>query len=177
MFLNLCWETQRQIFNEGGEGSQRKGGGKSQARGAFASAASAHNITRGSTNTASMEISIRSTDTMLQPEQVTSLTTASGHSSVDQQVMDQFTQIKTMVTMLSSFLGQKQETTTCAAFCNYLSSEVEGIEEKDFQTFKNKAVKLLSNIQSRAKECGRQPQQQTLSRSSSATSTYVPRKF
>ena len=174
MFLNLCWGTQRQIFNEGGEGGQRKGGGKSQARGAFASA---HNITRGSTNTDSMEISIRSTDTMLQPQQVTSLTTASGRSSVDQQVMDQFTQIRTMVTMLSSFLGQKQETTTCAAFCNYLSSEVEGLEEKDFQTFKNKAVKLLSNIQSRAEECGRQPQQQTLSRSSSATSTYVPRKF
>ena len=42
--------------------------------------------------------------------------------------------------MLSSFLGQKQKTTQ-TAFCNYLASEVEGLEEKDFQTFRNKAVK------------------------------------
>ena len=66
------------------------------------------------------------------------------------------------------------------AFYNYLTSEVEGLEEKDFQTFRNKAVKLLSNIQKRAEECGRQfhqPQQQTLSRSSSVTSTFVQQTF
>ena len=89
---------------------------------------------------------MRSTDTTLQPQQITSPSTASGHSTVDQHVMDQFTQIRTM---LSSFLGQKQETTTHTAFCNYLALEVEGLEEKDFQTFRNKTVKLLSNIQSR----------------------------
>ena len=51
---------------------------------------------------------------------------------------------------------------------------------KDFQTFSNEAVKLLSKIQSRAEEHGhqvQQPQPQTLSRSSSTTSTFVPQTF
>ena len=79
------------------------------------------------------------------------------HSSVDHQVMDQFAQMRTM---LSSFLGQKQETTR-TAFCNNLVLEVEGLEDKDFQTFRNEAVnfKLLSSILSRTEERGRQPQQ------------------
>ena len=114
---------------------------------------------------------MQSTDTTLQSQQVMSPTAGSGCSLVNQQVMDQFIQMRTM---LSSFLGQKQETTTCAAFCNYLVSEVEGLEEKDFQTFRNEAAKLLSNIQSKAEEHGRQPQQpQTLSmlHFSSAAST------
>ena len=84
-----------------------------------------------------------------------------------------------MRTMLSSCLRQKQKTTR-TAFSNYLASEVEGLEEKDFQTFRNEAVKLLSNIQSRAEECGRQvqqPQQQTFSRSSSTISTFVLHTF
>ena len=120
---------------------------------------------------------MRSTDTMLQPQQVTSPTAPLGCSSVNQQVMDQFTQ---MITMLSSFLGQKQETTTHTVFCNYLASEVEGLDERDFQTFRNEAVKLLSTIQSKAEECGHQPeqpQQQILSCSSSAASTFVPQTF
>ena len=57
---------------------------------------------------------------------------------------------------------------------------VEGLEEKDFQTFRNQVVKLLSNIKSRVEQCGhqpQQPQQQTLSQSSSATSTFVPHTF
>ena len=114
-------------------------------------------------------------DTTLQPPQVTSLTAVSGHSSVNQQVMDQFTEMKTI---LSSVLRQKQETTH-PTFCNYLASEVEGIEDKDLQTFRNEAVKLLSSIQNRAEEQGRQPQQpqqQTLSQNSSATSTFVPQQ-
>ena len=118
-----------------------------------------------------------STGTMLQPQQVTSPTAASGRSSVNQQVMDQFTQMRTM---LSSFIGQKQETTTPTAFCNYLASEVEELEEKDFHIFRNKAVKPLSNIQSRAEERGcqpQQPQQQTLSQSSKTTSTFMPQTF
>ena len=94
---------------------------------------------------------MRSTDTTLQPQQVTSPTVASGRSSVDQRVMDQFTQMRSM---LSSFLRQNQGTTTCTAFCNYLASEVDGLEEKDFQTFRNEAVKLLSNIQSNTEEHG-----------------------
>ena len=139
------------------KGLSNSSGFKFQAQGACsASAASAHNISRASTETDSMEISMWSTDTMLQPQQVTIPTAASGHSLVNRQVMDQFTQMRTM---LSSFLGQKQETTTRTVFCNYLASEVQGLEEKDFQIFRNKAVKLLSNIQSRADECGHQPQQ------------------
>ena len=46
--------------------------------------------------------------------------------------MDQFTQMRSM---LSSFLWQKQETTTHAAFCNYLHGRWR--DEKDFSpTFK-----------------------------------------
>ena len=104
-------------------------------------------------------------------------TTASGSSSVDQHVMNEFTQMRSM---LSSFLRQKQVTTTRTAFCNYLTLKVEGLEEKDFQTFRNKAVKLLSNIQSKAEEHGLQPQQphqKTLSHTSSAASTFVPETF
>ena len=66
-------------------------------------------ISRAWTETDNMEISMRSTDTTLQPQQITSPTTASGHSVVDQQVMDQFTQFRSM---LSLFLRQKQETAT-----------------------------------------------------------------
>ena len=46
------------------------------------------------------------------------------------------------------------------------ASKVEGLEEKEFQTFINEAIKFLSNIQSSAEEPGHQPQQpqpQTLS--------------
>ena len=38
-------------------------------------------------------------------------------------------------------------------------SGVGGLEQKDFQTFRNMAVKLLSNIQRKAEESGCQPQQ------------------
>ena len=84
-----------------------------QVPGPNALAASAHNISRGSTNTDSIEISMWSTDTTLEPQLAISPIVASGNSSVDQQVMDQFTQIRSM---LSSFLRQKQETTH-TAFC------------------------------------------------------------
>ena len=81
--------------------------------------------------------------------------------------------------MLSSFLRPKQETKR-TAFCNYLASEVEALEDKNFQTFRNAAIKLLSSIQSKAEKRShqpQQPQQQILSRSSSATSTFVPKTF
>ena len=86
-----------------------------QDREASASATTAHDISRALTDTDSMELSMRSTDTTLQFQQVTSPTAASGCSLVDQQVMDHFTQVRSM---LSSFLGQ--ETTTHTALCNYL---------------------------------------------------------
>ena len=79
-------------------GSAESSAFKLQARRASASATTAHNISRALTDTDSMEISMQSTDTMLQPQQVTSPKAGSGHSSVDQQVMDQFTQMKRMLT-------------------------------------------------------------------------------
>ena len=109
------------------KGLSKLSGVRSQVRGV---SASAHGISRASTDMDSMEISMRSTDTTLHPQQITSPTAASGCCSVDQQVMDQLTQ---MSAMLSLFLVQKQETTH-TAFCNYLALEVEGLEGKDFQT-------------------------------------------
>ena len=50
--------------------------------------------------------------------------------------MDQFAQIKTMLT---SFPGPRQKTTR-TAFCNYLASEVENLEERKFETFRNEPV-------------------------------------
>ena len=110
--------------------------------------------------------------TTVQPP-VTSPWTVSQHSLVDQQVMDQFAQMKTM---LSSFLRPRQETIK-TALCNYLASEVEALENRYFQTFRNEAIKLLSGIQRRAEERSCQPQQPTLPRSSNATSTFVPQTF
>ena len=60
------------------------------------------------------------------------------HRGPHQQVMDNFTH---MISILSSFIEEKQETTTCIAFCNYLTSEVEGSEEKDFQQFEKGGYK------------------------------------
>ena len=57
---------------------------------------------------------------------------------------------------------------------------MEALEDRDFQTFRNETVKLLKGFQSRAEERSRQPQQiqqPAVSRSSSATSTFVPQKF
>ena len=45
-----------------------------------------------------------------------------------------------MRTMLSVFLGLKQETTRTAV-CNYLASEVEALDDRAFQTFRNEDVK------------------------------------
>ena len=52
----------------------------------------------------------------------------------------------------------RQETTR-TAFCNYLVSWVEALQEREFQMFKNEALKLLSGIQSRAEERTSPPQQ------------------
>ena len=68
-------------------------------------------------------------------------------------VMDQFAQMKTI---LIYFLGPRQEATR-TAFCNYLASEVENLEKRDFQTLINELVKLLSGIQSRVEKRNRQP--------------------
>ena len=83
--------------------------------------------------------------------------------------MDQFSQMKTMLT---SFLEPRKETTRIA-FCNYLASEFENVEETYSQNFKNSTVKILCEIQSRVEERNHQPQQPTFSKSTSITSTYV----
>ena len=77
----------------------------SPAQRASTSCALAHDISRGSTDKDSMEISMQS-DTIIHSS-VTSPNVVSQHSTVDQLVMDQFAEMKTM---LSSFLGPRQGT-------------------------------------------------------------------
>ena len=70
-------------------------------------------------------------------------------------VLDQFQQMRSMI---STFLGARQDPTPSPrqSFCNYLHSEIENLEERDFLTFRNETVKLLSEIQYKAKERKRQ---------------------
>ena len=68
-------------------------------------------------------------------------------------VLDQFQQMRSMI---STFLGACQDPTPRQSFCNYLQSEIEHLEERDFLTFRNETVKLLSEIQYKAEECKRQ---------------------
>ena len=100
-------------------------------------------------DTDSMETSIHS-DTTHQPP-IASPSVVSQTPSFDQHVMDHFAQ---METMLTTFLSPRQETTR-TVFCNYLTSELENLEERDFQ------------------KRGCQSQQLTLFRSSRTTSAYV----
>ena len=70
-------------------------------------------------------------------------------------VLDQFQQMRLMI---STFLGARQDPTPSPrqSFCNYLHSEIEHLEERDFLTFSNETVKLLSEIQYKAEERKRQ---------------------
>ena len=54
------------------------------------------------------------------------------------------------------FSWPRQETTK-QPFFNVLASEVENLEEKDFQPVRNKAAKPLSGIQNKAEEMTFQP--------------------
>ena len=56
--------------------------------------------------------------------------------------------------MISTFLGAHQDPTPSPqqSFCNYLHSEIEHLEERDFLIFRNETVKLLSEIQFKATE-------------------------
>ena len=60
--------------------------------------------------------------------------------------------------MISIFLCAHQDPTPSPrqSFCNYFHSEIEHLGERDFLTFRNETVKLLSEIQYKAKECKRQ---------------------
>ena len=97
------------------KGLSKFSGFKSPQRGASASTASAHDT-----------VVCRPAPTLRQHTSHPSI--LSQPSSVDQQVMDQFGQMKTMLT---SSLGPSQEIAR-TVFCNYLSFEVENLEERDF---------------------------------------------
>ena len=73
-------------------------------------------------------------------------------TTAEDPVLGQFQQ------MISSFLGAHQNSTPNPQqlFCNYLYSEIEHLEERDFLAFRNETVKLLSEIQYKAEECKRQ---------------------
>ena len=62
--------------------------------------------------------------------------------------------------MISTFLGARQDPSPSPRqpFCNYLelNSEIKNLEERDFLTFRNERVKLLSGIQYKAEERKRQ---------------------
>ena len=70
-------------------------------------------------------------------------------------VLDQFQQMRSMI---STFLGAHQDPTPSPRqpFCNYVHSEIEHLEERDFLTLRNETAKLLSEIQYKAKEHKRQ---------------------
>ena len=60
--------------------------------------------------------------------------------------------------MSSTFLGECRDPTPSSrqSFCNYLHSEIEYLVERAFLTFRNKTMKLLSEIQYKAEERKRQ---------------------
>ena len=60
--------------------------------------------------------------------------------------------------MISTFLGECRDLTPSPRqpFCNYFHSAIENLEERDFLVFRNETVKLLSEIQYKAKERKRQ---------------------
>ena len=80
-------------------------------------------------------------------------------------------QFQHMRSMISTFLGARQDPTPSPrqSFCSYLHSEIENLEERDFLTFRNETVKLLSEIQYKAEECKRQ-----VSKSQKVTTYQLP---
>ena len=83
-------------------------------------------------------------------------------TTAEDPVLDQFQQMRLMI---STFLGERQDPTPSLrqSFCNYLHSEIEHLEERDFLTFRNETVNFLSEIQYKAEE--RQGQVTTVNRS------------
>ena len=70
-------------------------------------------------------------------------------------VLDQFQQMRSMI---PTILDARQDPTPSPrqSFCNYLYSQIEHLEERHFLAFRNKTVKLLSEIQYKAEERKRQ---------------------
>ena len=60
-------------------------------------------------------------------------------------ILGQFQQMRSMIFI---FLGARQDPTPSPiqSFCNYLHSEIEQLEERDFLILRNEAVKFLSEI-------------------------------
>ena len=82
-------------------------------------------------------------------------------------MLGQFSQT---MTMLISFGGPSQESTR-TAFCKYLATGVENLDERDFQTFSQETIKLLRGTHGNA----HQPRPSLFSRTvSNALLTYVP---
>ena len=84
--------------------------------------------------------------------------------------------------MLFTSLGARQDPTPSPrqSFCNYLHSEIEHLEKRDFLTFRNETVKLLSEIQYKAKEHKREVttnEQVTTLQLSEATQATVGRGY
>ena len=65
-------------------------------------------------------------------------------------VLDQFQQMRSMI---STFLGARQDPSPSPrqSFCNYLHSEIEHLEERNFLTFRNETVKLSVKYSTRSK--------------------------
>ena len=84
-------------------------------------------------------------------------------------VLDQFQQMRSMI---STFLGARQDSTPSPrqSFCNYLHFEIENLEERDFLTFRNETVNLLSEIQYKAEEHKRQ-----VTKSPEVTTYHLPK--
>ena len=145
-------------------------GFKTLARGASASTASAHDISRGSADNIVWRSACNQTPQYsfhCKPKQF---------FSIQQSTSKSWTSLHTCCHL---FFVPRQETTT-TAFCNYLASEVEVLEDICFQTFRNEAAKRLRVILSRAEEGTnqlQQPQQPVRSRSPSVTSIYMPQTF
>ena len=101
-----------------------------------------------------MEISIAS-DVTHQPLSTSPKRQQSTTTTAADPVLDQFQQMRSMS---STFLGARQDPTPSPrqSFCNYLYSEIEYLEERDFLTYRNETVKLLSEIQYKAEERKRQ---------------------
>ena len=76
-------------------------------------------------------------------------------TTAEEPVLDQFQQMRSLIT---TFLGARQDPTPSPrqSFCNYLHSEIEYLEDRDFLTFRNETVKLLSEIQCKVEERKRQ---------------------
>ena len=136
------------------EGSSKSSAFKSPQR----PSAAAASVPDTSRNTESeMEISIAS-DVTHQPSSTSpkrgQCPVATTTTSADP-VLDQFQQMRLMI---STFLGARQDPTPSPrlSFCKYLHSEIEHLEERDFLTFRNETVKLLSEIQYKAEERKRQ---------------------